>query len=75
MICPRCAHGKTGVYGTVSGLITTRARRCQKCAYKFTTKEIIAVDLVSLPYVEYLRDIGEIDDRDIRNIKQKEEES
>jgi len=64
MTCPKCAHEKTRVYGTIKGLYTIRFRRCQICGHTFKTKEAVYADRLNLEYVEYMRDIGEYDDED-----------
>jgi len=61
MHCPRCAHEKTRVYGTDSGLVTNRYRKCLGCGYRFMTTEVLHEDLLSKDYNDYLEDIGEID--------------
>lgn len=60
MICPRCASDKTRVYATRKGLTNWRFRECTVCKYKFTTKELLTEDLLSLEYNQYLEEIGEI---------------
>lgn len=44
MVCPKCAHSKTVVVGTVKGVTNERWRKCVKCAYTFGTVEAIKFD-------------------------------
>ena len=60
MICPKCASKHTRVYGTRKGLTNWRFRECMECKYRFTTKEVLTEDLLSLEYNDYLEEIGEI---------------
>jgi len=71
MICPACATPKTRVYGTKSGLTTTRFRVCEACGCKFMTREVLKEDLLSHSYNEYLVEIGELE-ADIRKKALKE---
>jgi len=61
MFCPRCGNEKTKVYATRKGLINERFRECPKCKYRFITKEVIKEDKLPFEYVEYLEEIGEIE--------------
>ena len=61
MICPKCGFEKTKVYGTRKGLVNERFRECPKCGYRFITREIIKQDSLPFEYIEYLKEIGEIE--------------
>lgn len=54
MFCPRCAHEKTGVVGTVKGLQNERTRHCQECGYTFQTVEIVKYDFHPKYYLKSL---------------------
>lgn len=44
MICPKCKFKMTSVIDSrkkSSGYLTRRRRKCNKCGYRFTTKEVI----------------------------------
>ena len=61
MTCPRCANPKSKVYGTKKGITTVRFRSCPHCGHTWKTKESVYVDRLNLEYVDYMRDIGEIE--------------
>lgn len=61
MNCPKCANASTRVYGTRKGLSNVRFRVCERCNFKFMTKEVVKEDLFSKEYNDYLEDIGEIE--------------
>lgn len=63
MMCPKCM-AKTRVYGTDTGLVNKRYRKCVKCGYSFMTKEMIEADLFSVEYLAYLKEIGEVENND-----------
>lgn len=57
MLCPRCAHDKTTVVGTVKGAINTRQRRCPECGYVWKTRELPVWDTCPSGYKEYLESL------------------
>jgi len=59
MVCPKCGHEKTRVYGTDSGLKTVRFRKCLACGHTFKTMEQVWVDSDDLEYIRYMEEIGE----------------
>lgn len=59
MWCPRCAHKKSRVYGTDSGLNTYRYRSCLACGHKFITEETVMSSKTNHEYAQYLEEIGE----------------
>ncbi len=68
MTCPRCGKKGTKVYGTVKGFIIIRYRRCDNCNYHFQTKEMPVVDLLAVEYMEYLKEIGEVESEEIDKV-------
>ena len=74
MYCPRCANETTKVYGTSKGLVNIRYRKCPKCEYSFTTKEIPKVDLLAVEYLKYLEDIKEVTSEEVKKAVIKGEE-
>lgn len=73
MYCPRCAHKNTKVCGTTKGLVNIRYRRCPKCGYAFTTKEIPRADLLAVEYIKYLEETKEINEKESKEVLQKDE--
>lgn len=54
MLCPRCAHEKTKVVGTVKGTLNERFRTCPACGYAFQTVEVIKADDYPKHYLKSL---------------------
>lgn len=52
MICPKCAHDKTRVIGTIKTTQVKRFRKCTKCGYSFQTVEAILCDKYWREYAE-----------------------
>ena len=58
--CPYCGSSRSRVYGTIPGFKRKRYRKCKECQRDFLTVETVVVKKGMDAYMQYLKDIGEI---------------
>lgn len=64
MWCPRCAHDKTQVVGTVKSTQTERFRKCPECGYTWQTIEIPKYDWYPKKFLKSLFDVEDEEEKE-----------